>query len=79
MHAHDRTMLARLGFADPDRREWYRPIDTDFYVYPGRNGVMGICRRCAVEKAMEAKRRRKARHYPANEKTPALAGAGKDA
>ena len=21
MHAHDRTMLARLGFADPDRRE----------------------------------------------------------
>jgi len=21
MHAHDRTMLARFGFADPDKRE----------------------------------------------------------
>ena len=57
------------------RCEWYRPIDTDFYVYPGRNGVMGICRRCAVEKAVEAKRRRKARRQAAGEKTPALAGA----
>jgi hypothetical protein len=40
------------------RCKWLRPIETDFYVYPGRNGVMGICRRCASELAVEAKRRR---------------------
>lgn len=39
----------------------YRPIDTDFYVYPGRNGVMGICKSCAVVVAVENKRRRKQR------------------
>lgn len=43
------------------RCRWYRRIDTDFYVYPGRNGVMGICRRCASDLAVEAKRRRKQR------------------
>ena len=43
------------------RCEWMRPIDTDFYVYPGRNGAMGICKRCASDLAVEAKRRRHAR------------------
>ena len=43
------------------RCEWYRPIKTDFYEYPGRNGVMGLCRRCASELAVEAKRKRRAR------------------
>ena len=43
------------------RCEWMRPIETDFYVYPGRNGVMGVCRRCASELAVEAKRKRRAR------------------
>lgn len=43
------------------RCQWLRPIDTDYYVYPGRNGVMGVCRRCASELAVEAKRRRRAR------------------
>jgi hypothetical protein len=38
---------------------WYRRIDTEFYVYPGRSGVMGVCRRCAVELAVEAKKRRR--------------------
>lgn len=40
------------------RCRWYRDIETEFYVYPGRNGVMGICRRCASELAVEAKQRR---------------------
>jgi hypothetical protein len=39
---------------------WYRRIDTDFYIYPGRNGVMGECRRCASELAVEAKKKRRA-------------------
>jgi hypothetical protein len=62
------------------RCRWYRLIDTEYYVYPGRNGVMGVCRRCAVELATEAKRRRRARRKAgmqgvlANEKTPAGAG-----
>jgi hypothetical protein len=41
------------------RCRWYRRVDTDFYVYPGRNGVMGVCRRCAIELAIAAKRRRR--------------------
>jgi hypothetical protein len=40
------------------RCRWYRPIETEFYVYPGRNGAMGICRRCAVEIAVENKKKR---------------------
>ncbi|MAD81135.1 MAG: hypothetical protein CMJ50_09875 [Planctomycetaceae bacterium] len=43
------------------RCRWMRPIETDFYVYRGRNGTMGICRRCASELAVENKRRRRAR------------------
>ena len=39
------------------RCRWYRDIENEFYVYPGRNGVMGICRRCASELAVEAKQR----------------------
>ena len=26
------------------RCQWMRSIDTDYYVYAGRNGAMGICR-----------------------------------
>ncbi|MCA9091513.1 MAG: HNH endonuclease [Planctomycetaceae bacterium] len=40
------------------RCRWYRDIATEFYVYPGSNGVMGICRRCAVDVAVDNKRRR---------------------
>ena len=55
------------------RCRWYRLIDDEFYAYPGRNGVMGICRRCAVVVAVENKRRR--RGCPAvPQKTPAGAG-----
>ena len=43
------------------RCRWYRPVDREFYVYPGRNGVMGVCKRCAVDLAIEAKKRRKQR------------------
>ncbi|MFM2094104.1 MAG: hypothetical protein RIS70_1228 [Planctomycetota bacterium] len=43
------------------RCQWFRPIDTEFYEYVGRNGVMGVCRRCASELAVEAKQRRRAR------------------
>jgi HNH endonuclease len=41
------------------RCQWFRPVDAEYYVYPGRNGVMGVCRRCAVEMAVEAKKRRR--------------------
>jgi hypothetical protein len=47
------------------RCRWYRDIATDFYVYPGSNGVMGLCRRCAVDVAVENKRRRRARQRDA--------------
>jgi len=63
------------------RCRWYRRIDTEFYVYPGKTGVMGVCRRCAVELAVEAKQRRRAKRRSETqpikviEKTPALAGA----
>lgn len=43
------------------RCHWFRRIDTDFYNYPGRNGVMGICRRCAADVATSNKQRRLAR------------------
>jgi hypothetical protein len=61
------------------RCEWYRPIETEYNNYPGRNGVMGLCRRCAVEQAIAAKQRRKARRRAANENAPVLAGAVGDA
>jgi hypothetical protein len=43
------------------RCKWLRPIETDYYEYAGQNGVMGICRRCASELAVEAKRKRRGR------------------
>ncbi len=49
------------------RCRWFRPIDTEFYQYPGRNGVMGVCKRCASELAVEAKQRRVARRRMARE------------
>lgn len=42
------------------RCRWYRDIATEFYIYPGSNGVMGICRRCAVHVAIANKCRRRA-------------------
>ena len=60
------------------RCRWYRRIDTEYYIYPSSKGVMGTCRRCTIELAVEAKQRRQARQkaerVAANEKTPALAG-----
>jgi hypothetical protein len=56
------------------RCRWYRSTATDFYVYPGSNGVMGVCRRCASELATQYKRRRRRerrREQMATEKTPA--------
>jgi hypothetical protein len=49
------------------RCRWYRDIATDFYVYPGRNGVMGICKRCASELAVETKQRRRGKRRSAEE------------
>ncbi|XZE22662.1 HNH endonuclease signature motif containing protein [Pirellulaceae bacterium SH449] len=43
------------------RCQWYRPVDTEFYEYKGRNGVMGACRRCLSDLAVIAKRNRKLR------------------
>ena len=47
------------------RCRWYRDIEKEFYVYPGRNGVMGICCRCATELAVEAKQRRRRKRMEA--------------
>lgn len=40
----------------------YKPV-TGFYIYPGRNGVMGKCKACCVRLAVEYKRRRAARRH----------------
>lgn len=50
------------------RCRWMRPIDTEFYVYPGSNGAMGVCRRCASQLAVEAKQKRRRRRQMAREK-----------
>ncbi|MCL4199670.1 MAG: HNH endonuclease [Phycisphaerales bacterium] len=59
------------------RCHWYRRIDTEFYEYPGRNGVMGICKRCASIDAVEnkMKRRRRERCVPTGETAPVNAEA----
>ncbi len=62
------------------RCKWMRPIDTEFYVYAGGKGVMGVCKRCAKDLATQHKRRRRANQRRAigtdtPEKTPtAMAG-----
>ncbi len=60
---------------------WYRRIDLEFYCYPGSNGVMGICKRCASIDAVEYKRKRRRRANEANadaeEKASTAVEAGK--
>jgi HNH endonuclease len=73
---HSRCYRFRGAWFKRCRRcRWYREVKTEFYVYPGRNGVMGLCRRCASELAVDAKRRRSSRRVP-DENTPAKAGVG---
>lgn len=43
------------------RCRWFRNIETEFYAYPGKKGVMSICRRCAVDVAIDGKKCRRAR------------------
>jgi hypothetical protein len=38
----------------------FKPV-TDFYQYPGRSGVMGVCKYCCSRLAVEYKRRRRRR------------------
>jgi len=49
------------------RCKWLRPVDTDFYVYPGKGGVKSICRRCHINNVVEAKKRRRAKLKKCNE------------
>jgi hypothetical protein len=51
------------------RCQWYRPVDTEFYEYKGRNGVMGACKRCLSDLAVIAKRNRelRAKQNPSNQ------------
>lgn len=52
----------------------FKPV-TDFYQYPGRSGVMGICKPCCSRLAVEYKRRRRARRLLSDRSnTPELAG-----
>ena len=54
------------------RCKWLRPVDTEFYEYPGRNGVMGACKRCLIEMAVESKRKRKAKRMDQSKNANAL-------
>ena len=36
---------------------------TDFYHYPGRNGLMGVCKPCCSRMAVECKKRRRRREH----------------
>ena len=38
----------------------FKPV-TDYYQYPGRNGVMSLCKSCASRKAVEYKQKRRHR------------------
>jgi len=58
-HKRIHSGCLRFGSTWLKRCRWYRDIATEFYVYPGSNGVMGICRRCAVHVAIANKRRRR--------------------
>ena len=40
------------------RCRWYRSVDDEFYVYPGCSGVMGVCKRCCIELAVDRKKRK---------------------
>jgi len=54
--------------------ETFKPVSA-FYEYPGRNGVMGLCKPCCSRRAVEYKRRRRARKAQAEENAPAGAEA----
>ena len=41
------------------RCRWLRPINSEFYVYPGGKGAMGLCKRCCVDLAVERKKRKR--------------------
>ncbi len=45
--------------------------ETDFYNYPGRNGLMGLCKRCCSRTAVEYKRKRRVRRRRMVETLPA--------
>ena len=53
----------------------WKPV-TDYYQYPGRNGVMGLCKVCCSRLAVEYKRKRRARRLAGTcDQTPACAQA----
>lgn len=62
-----------------------KPV-TEFYSYPGRSGVMGMCKRCCIRLAVAYKRKRRekraayllAKARLTTEKGPGEAGAGED-
>ena len=51
----------------------YKPV-SDYYQYPGRNGVMGLCKPCCIRSAVEYKRKRRERKTAVT-RDPASAGA----
>lgn len=58
----------------------FKPV-TDYYHYPGRNGVMGACKPCCSRLAVEYKRRRrqrKAERISASTNTPEPAGVSEE-
>ena len=52
MHSHERTMLAKLGFADPDRREPLHDVACQYLATPG--AVRRLIRCLAIEHGPEA-------------------------
>lgn len=60
--------------------EMLKPV-TDYYEYPGRNGVMGLCKSCCSRLAVEYKRKRrkrKAERVASPENAPVGAGASEE-
>ena len=55
-------------------RAW-KPV-TDYYHYPGRNGVMGNCKRCCSRLAVEYKRRRRKKVRRVSPESTPAASAG---
>lgn len=51
MHSHERTMLAKLGFADPDRREPLHDVACHYLATPG--AVRRLIRCLAIEHGPE--------------------------
>jgi hypothetical protein len=77
--------ITGIWFKRCRRCRWMRPIESEFYVYRGTKGASTYCRRCAIDLAVQYKRRKRIKNQAkqdcsvVTETTPAVAGAGSPA